>query len=350
MTDKACLKTFRVRGIDNRFRLVTNRGEVEKDAESFLRAIETRGLSPCTIRAYAYDLLILYRWMNQEGRTVEELSQGDLVEFIRFQQAANASATSINRRLVVAELFYRFMTGEPMAKRGTKNASLPSPHYKGRGKDRELGLQQIKAPLYRALRVKTSRTLVEPLTSEQARLLIRSFTRYRDISFAYLMLLCGLRSREVICLCMDDVNFNEQRLHVTGKGGNERVLPLPTLLLKYLRDYLRVERPKICCTRALFTVLKGKRRGCAMTTAGLRSLFRYRRKDEKIKNANPHRLRHTFGTDMARAGVRLFILQKLMGHEDSKTTLKYINLSMADIAAEFQRAAKEIHKRYTDDK
>ena len=87
-----------------------------------------------------------------------------------------------------------------------------------------------------------------------------------------------------------------------------------------------------------------------MTSSGLRSLFRYRRRDEEIENANPHRLRHTFGTDMARAGVRLHILQKMMGHEDSKTTLIYINLSMADIAAEFQRAAKEIHNRYTDDK
>ena len=42
-------------------------------------------------------------------------------------------------------------------------------------------------------------------------------------------------------------------------------------------------------------------------------------------------------------------LQKMMGHEDSKMTLRYINLSIADIAAEFQRAAEEIHKRYKDD-
>ena len=54
----------------------------------------------------------------------------------------------------------------------------------------------------------------------------------------------------------------------------------------------------------------------------------------------------TFGADMARSGVRLPILQKMMGHADSKTTLQYINLSMADVAAEFQRAAEEIHKRY----
>jgi hypothetical protein len=50
---------------------------------------------------------------------------------------------------------------------------------------------------------------------------------------------------------------------------------------------------------------------------------------------------------MARAGVRLPILQRLLGHDDSKMSLHYINLSMADVAAEFQRAASKIHKRYT---
>ena len=352
--DNAHFGKLRVRGRSNDFRLVSNRGTVLKDAARFLRALETRGLSPCTVRAYAFDLLILYRWLNsrkdKKARSVEALMQSDLVAFIRFQQETNANPTSINRRLVVAELFYRFVTGESIKVGCERGVSLPSPYYKGPGKDRELGLQNIKAPLHRAVRVKVPRTLVEPLTAEQARLLIGSFTRYRDIGVVYLMLLCGLRSREVLALVVDDVDFDEQRIRVTGKGGKERALPLPPILLKCLRDYLRFERPTVCRARALFTVLKGTRRGCAMTSAGLRSLFRYRRRDEKIETANPHRLRHTFGTDMARAGVRLPILQRMMGHEDSTTTLKYINLSMADIAAEFQRAAKEIQKRYTEDK
>jgi integrase len=161
------------------------------------------------------------------------------------------------------------------------------------------------------------------------------------------MLLCGLRSREVIALGVADVDFDERRLLVKGKGDKERILPLPAIVLRSLRDYLRLERPSLCKTSALFVVLQGARRGRAMTTSGLRSLFRHRRRETKIRNANPHRLRHTFGSDMARAGVRLPILQKMMGHQDSKMTLKYIHLSMSDVAAEFERAAKQIHKRYT---
>ena len=83
-----------------------------------------------------------------------------------------------------------------------------------------------------------------------------------------------------------------------------------------------------------------------MTSAGLRSLFRQRRRDHAIARANPHRFRHTFGADMARAGVRVPILQRMMGHADGITTLQYIHLSMADIADEHRRAVDELQRRY----
>ena len=83
-----------------------------------------------------------------------------------------------------------------------------------------------------------------------------------------------------------------------------------------------------------------------MTPAGLRSLFRQRRRRPTLAIANPHRFRHTFGTDMARAGVRLPILQRMMGHADLKTTLQYIELSLVDVADEYRRALALITARY----
>jgi hypothetical protein len=49
---------------------------------------------------------------------------------------------------------------------------------------------------------------------------------------------------------------------------------------------------------------------------------------------------------MARAGVRLPVLQKMMGHAFAETTLQYINLSMSDVAEEYRRANEQIRKRY----
>ncbi len=59
-----------------------------------------------------------------------------------------------------------------------------------------------------------------------------------------------------------------------------------------------------------------------MTPAGLRSLFRYHRQTTGIQLANPHRFRHTFASDMIRAGISLPALMQLMGHADIQTTLR----------------------------
>jgi integrase len=106
------------------------------------------------------------------------------------------------------------------------------------------------------------------------------------------------------------------------------------------------ERPRRSASGRLFVILQGKRRGEPMSAAGLRSIFRHRRRRPALSIANAHRFRHTFGADMARAGVRLPVLQRLMGHSDAKTTLQYIRLSMADISAEYQRAIAQLEQRY----
>jgi integrase len=194
--------------------------------------------------------------------------------------------------------------------------------------------------------VKIPRRVVEPLTADEVRAFLRSLRRYRDLAIVHLMLLCGLRSHEVLTLGVSDVDFEERRVRICGKGDKERVLPLPAILVTSLGDYLRLERPVACSTQRLFVVLQGPQRGRTMTPPGLRSLFRHRRGKPILRRANAHRFRHTFGADMARAGVRLPILQRMMGHAHGKTTLQYIHLSMADIADEYRRAIAEIEKRY----
>jgi integrase len=170
--------------------------------------------------------------------------------------------------------------------------------------------------------------------------------RYRDLAIVHLMLLCGLRSAEVLQLRRGDVLVEDGQLRIRGKGNRERVLPLPQVVARSIADYVRWERPTRCASSELFVILQGPQRGRPMTLAGLRSLFRHRRRDYAISRANPHRFRHTFGADMARAGVRLPILQRMMGHADGATTLHYIRLSMADIAEEYQRAVEVLEHRY----
>lgn len=328
------------------FTVVDERGETVAEAGEFLSALAARGLSVNTLRAYAFDLAALYRWLTAAGKSLADLTHAELLDFIREQRRRGAAPRTINRRLTSARMLYRFCTDQELPRgRGT---SLPAPYYRGRGKDRYLGLHQLPRQRRVRLRVQVARTLVEPLRPEQVGIVLESFRRYRDLGVVQLMLLCGLRSAEVLSLSVFDVSFEEGQVRVRGKGGKERMLPLPEVVVETLRGYLRLERPRHCGCEQLFVVLQGSRRGQPMTPAGLRSLFRHRRRRPAIGNANPHRFRHTFGADMARAGVRLAVLQKMMGHDHAATTLQYINLSMADVAAEFRRAMAAIQRRYDE--
>jgi site-specific recombinase XerD len=78
-----------------------------------------------------------------------------------------------------------------------------------------------------------------------------------------------------------------------------------------------------------------------MTAAGLRSLFRHHRRSSKIPQANPHRFRHTFGSDMVRAGISLPALMHLMGHAQIRTTLRYVKLAPQDVWQEYARAVAQ---------
>jgi integrase/recombinase XerD len=335
-------KKLRVTIVDGRFVL---RGcEVPVvEANRFLDAVRARGLSPRTARAYAFDLLCFYRWLRAANGRLQDLRSADLINFIAEQQSTGAAARSINRRLTTVRLFFRFCTGRELDQ--GPGVLRPAQHYKGPGRDRELGLHRLhRRPL--KVRVKEPRLLIEPLGPDQVRSFLRSLTRYRDLAIVHLMLLCGLRSREILELHLEDVVWVEQRLHVRGKGQRDRVLPLANAIATVIRNYVELERPARNRERHLFLVLQGRRRGQCMTPAGLRSLFRQRRRHPTLSIANAHRFRHTFGTDMARAGVRLPILQRMMGHADMKTTLQYIELSLVDVADEYRRALAIIDNRY----
>ena len=72
-------------------------------------------------------------------------------------------------------------------------------------------------------------------------------------------------------------------------------------------------------------VSKGLSRGNRMTSAGLRSLFRHHWETTGVTKANPHRFRHTFASDMLRAGISLPAFMQLMGHAQIQTTMVYFN-------------------------
>ncbi|MCC6588123.1 MAG: site-specific integrase [Bryobacterales bacterium] len=189
------------------------------------------------------------------------------------------------------------------------------------------------------LRLRQGQRVVTPLAAEEVAKFWRSFHTFRDLALVGLMLLDGLRSCEALTLQLESLQLAEAQMRVLGKGNLKRVLPLPPEILEVLDKYLRLER-SLTNSSFLFVSLKGRQRGRAMTPAGLRSLFRHHRGCSQVPLANPHRLRHTFGADMVRAGISVPALQHLMGHSQIHTTMLYVRLAPQDVWREYTRAVE----------
>jgi len=297
-----------------------------------------RRLADQTLRIYAYNLLHFVRWWESVHHTGEvretDLTESTLREYLCFQSSLQPrpSGSTINDRIAIADRALRneFPDAPCQIARGFHQAFLQR---------RPMGLGRPRMALSR-IRVKVDKHQIVPLSVDEVARFWSSFDTARDLAIVGLMLLQGLRSAEVLALNPEDVLRSEAQLRVRGKGNKLRFLPLAPETIQLLDHYLRLERPHPC-SAALFVSLKGPSRGARMTAAGLRSLFRHHRHTTGVPLANPHRFRHTFASDMVRAGVSLPALMQLMGHADIQTTLRYVQVTPQDVYLQYARAVAQ---------
>jgi integrase/recombinase XerD len=298
-----------------------------------------RRVANLTVRGYAHHLLHFLRWWESVHHTdaiaEEALSDSILLDYVRFQSGSQPpfSGSTINQRVAVVD---RALRGAfPNAPRQIAPALQVS--YWRRA---PMGLGR-PLPAVSRLRVKEAKRTIVPLSVDEVARFWSSFRTSRDLAIVGLMLLQGLRSQELMDLNRDDVVLPEAQIRVRGKGDKTRFLPLAPEAVQLLDHYLRLERPH-APTAPLFVSLKGRARGARMTPAGLRSLFRYHRRTTGVKIANPHRFRHTFASDMLRAGVSLPALMRLMGHAHIQTTLVYVQVTLLDVYRQYARAVAQL--------
>jgi site-specific recombinase XerD len=320
--------------------LLDEAGQEVAWANRFLDSKRILQRSPRSLRAYAFDLLHFARWALDPPRPLPDLTEAAIEEYLRHQleQQPPPAASTVNRRLARVRALFRFHFGcdIPGSDRFPHTYTTRSP----------LGYGRPRQAVSYGLRLTEPRRIIMPLSSDDVAHFWSSFHHYRDLALVGLMLLDGLRSCEVLALQRSDLRLGEAQMLVHGKGNKQRLLPLPQEILDVLQSYIVLERPLTNST-SLFVSLKGTSRGLPMTSAGLRSLFRHHRTTSQILQANPHRFRHTFGTDMVRDGVSLPALQHLMGHAHIRTTLLYVQLAPQDIWREYRLAVEKRTRRET---
>jgi site-specific recombinase XerD len=135
----------------------------------------------------------------------------------------------------------------------------------------------------------------------------------------------GLRSAEAVALDLADVDFERESIHVQGKGGKERSVPLGETAANELARYLRDGRPALArgVVDAVFLSARGRR----LDTSTIRRLLRH-----------PHRLRHAFATHLLEGGADLRTIQELLGHSSLSTTQIYSHVDARRLRRVYDRS------------
>jgi site-specific recombinase XerD len=276
------------------------------DRDLVQRFLDSPELSEATRRAYRVDVEEFAGWLRKRGQALEDVEAATLSAYTAQLGAARpgrdpsklASAT-IARKLAAVRALLRFTFGAarvPDAQLGPRRARrLPDAP---KSDEVEAALDQHEGVDRLALR---NRALLELVYS------------------------AGLRSREAVDLDFGDVDFEQESVHVRGKGNKERVVPLGEEAAYRLRIYLDQARPELVngAEDALFVSARGRR----LDTSTIRRLF-----------PHPHRLRHAFATHLLEGGADLRVIQELLGHSSLSTTQTYSHVDGRRLRKVYDRA------------
>jgi site-specific recombinase XerD len=257
--------------------------DTERALERFL---EHGGLSEATQRAYGSDLRSFARWLDGRGLGLDDVDVRVLSEWVGDLGSGHRrlAPTTIARRLAAVRSFLRFTFGPERVPDASLAPRRPR-HLPDAPKAAEIDELLAGAEGDSALALR-NRALLELLYSG------------------------GLRSAEAVALDLADVDFEREAVHVRGKGGKERMVPLGEEAAHHLARYLRDARPELArgANDAVFLSTRGRR----LDTSTVRRLTR-----------NPHRLRHAFATHLLEGGADLRTIQELLGHSSLSTTQIY---------------------------
>jgi site-specific recombinase XerD len=265
------------------------------------RFLEHGGLSPATQRTYGSDLRAFSAWLSDAGLALEDVDARVLASYVGElgRGRKRLAPSSIARRLAAIRALLRFTFGA-----ASVPAAVLAPRRPRRlpdapkAADVEDLLEQVEGDSPLALR---NRALLELVYSG------------------------GLRSAEAVGLDLADVDFERESVHVRGKGGKERVVPLGEEAALHLSRYLREGRPALAAgaVDAVFLSVRGRR----LDTSTLRRLMR-----------KPHRLRHAFATHLLEGGADLRTIQELLGHASLSTTQIYSHVDARRLRRVYDRA------------
>lgn len=283
---------------------------------SYLRYERNR--SELTVRNYDKSLREFESYFKlRDSQLSWETIDSDVIrDWMESLMDKGAMASTVNNCLSAVRSFYRYALTYGIV------AVDPSRYVKG---------PKLKKPLPKFIREKDMDRLMD-----QDNMWGDSVKDMRARTIILTLYSTGIRLAELIGLDVNDVDFVNMQLKVTGKRDKQRVVPFGKELSDALRQYLQVrETQPLRDTEALFVNDKGLRVSRGQVETIVRNNLS---KVTTQQKRSPHVLRHSFATAMLNNGAELESVRKLLGHESIATTEIYTHATFEQLKSVYEKA------------
>lgn len=253
--------------------------------------IEIRGYSENTAKAYEKDLHHFAKWTrgNIPDARWSTITRTEIDSYISSQQRDGLAPATTNRRLAAISGLFNY--------------------FKREGYD-------IANPCKYESRRKQEKTIPNTISPEQLKTAYQHAAGISKVMLG-LLITTGMRIGEMLAMNWEDIDFQQHSIRLRGKGNKQRMTYTTAEVLETLRCYMTYYQP----TGQVFTMNQRTARHMIWE-----SLRRYC----KASQLSPHAIRHTFATNLALQGANVTTLAAMLGHEQIKTTQKYIDMTQTN--------------------
>ena len=298
----------------------------------YFRAIDTTTTTKTRI-SYAYDIRIFFQFLLDENPAFKDYKMTDFTvdvldqikaldleeyqEYLKVYQAGDKTETNgergLKRKISALRSFYAYYYRREMIETNpTVLIDVPKIHEKSIIR---LDTDEV------ALLLDYIEHCGDQLTGQKR--VYYEKNKERDLAIVTLLLGTGIRVSECVGLDIEDVDFKNNGIKVTRKGGNEMVVYFGPEVEKALKRYLEVREniiPLEGHEHALFYSAQRRRIG----VQAIENLVKkYAQQITTTKKITPHKLRSTYGTALYQETGDIYLVADVLGHKDVNTTKKH---------------------------
>jgi len=280
------------------------RNNLKRRVRQFLNTKKVDGLSEKTLREYRYKLNTFVEYVDKH---VTKITTDDIRGYIVYLYDVRGNRdSSVQTHINTLRSLFAWLRDEGIIRKNP--------------------MSKIKS-----LKIDKKAARV-PMTAEETERYRNACQDYREKALCEFYLSTGCRVSEIMGIDVNDVNWQDRSLTVTGKGGKDRTVYFSHRAKLMMEEYLRTRRgggtALFASSRKPYASLQVRAIEQIVSRIGTRAA---------IQRVYPHKLRHTFATASYERGMDLSLIQQLLGHENINTTEIYVEIAQTTVRHAYDR-------------